>query len=134
MVITTIWTLCVFFLLSIIKQVYRHFQDLRQLFVTYIKPFLTWRILVCYLPFWFLATGWAWVFSAIGRGWLRGAAITWLGILWLPICPEKVVTIPLAIWLHKKLFPNHSTAHLDKMLEEEKKKIKERKLRREKQR
>lgn len=88
----------------------------------YIKPFLTWRILVCYLPFWFLASGWAWLFSVIGKGVLRGIAIGWLTFLWMPWCPEKLITIPLAIWLHKKLFPRHSTAALDQMLEKEKKK------------
>lgn len=86
----------------------------------HIKPFLTWRILICYLPFWFIASGWAWLFSIIGHGWIRGVAIGWLTFLWMPWCPEKLITIPLAIWLHKKLFPRHSTAHLDQLLEKEK--------------
>ena len=133
MLVIIIVVLCAYFFLVASLQVIRHFETLKRLFITYIKPFLTWRILVCYLPFWFLATGWAWLFSFIGKGWFRAVAISWLTFLWMPWCPEKLITIPLAIWLHKKLFPKHSTAHFDNMLKEEKEKFKQRKLRREKQ-
>lgn len=85
-----------------------------------VKPFLSWRILVCYLPFWFIATGWAYILLAIGNAWCKGVAGTWLGIMWLPFCPEKLITIPLAIWLHKKLFPNKSTNDLEEILKKEK--------------
>ena len=36
---------------------------------------------------------------------LEGRA-SYLAFLWLPITPEKVVTIPIAIWFVRKLFPN----------------------------
>lgn len=113
-----------FFFFSLV-QIYRNWNYLVFLFKKYIKPFLTWRILVCYLPFWFLATGWAWLFSFIGKGWFRAVAIGWLTFLWMPWCPEKLITIPLAIWLHTKLFPNHSVPkHLTEALEQERKKLK----------
>jgi hypothetical protein len=38
----------------------------------------------------------------------------------MPWCPEKLITIPATIWLHKKLFPKHSTATLDTLLANEK--------------
>ena len=98
----------------------RQWKWLKYLFKKYIKPFLTWRILVIYLPIWFLATGWAWLFSAIGKGWLQGVAAGWLVFSWTPFCPEKIVTIPLTIWLHTKIFPNHSVASLNEVLEREK--------------
>lgn len=121
----TILILNIYFLCCSCTGFCKNYNWLAGLFNKYIKPFLTWRILICYLPFWFLATGWAWLFSVIGRGWLRGAAITWLGILWLPICPEKVVTIPLAIWLHTKIFPKHSVPKvLTETLKNEKQKLK----------
>lgn len=85
-----------------------------------IKPFLSWRILVCYLPFWFLFTGWTYVALAIGNTWWKTASGVWLAWMWMPWCPEKLITIPLTIWLHKKLFPRHSTSDLDSMLEKEK--------------
>lgn len=85
-----------------------------------IKPFLSWRILVCYLPFWFIFTGWTYVALAIGNTWWKTISGVWLGIMWMPFAPEKLITIPLAIWLHKKLFPNRATTALDSILEKEK--------------
>ena len=112
--------LCFNLILVNIVLIFKRWYIIKELFIKYIKPFCTWRILVCYLPFWFLASGWAWLFSFIGKGWLRGIAISWLTFLWMPFCPEKLITIPLAIWLHKKIFPKHSTTSLDEMLEKEK--------------
>jgi hypothetical protein len=114
-----------YFTLFIIKRIIFLRHELYTLWL-YVKPFLTWRIIVCYLPFWFLATGWAWVFSVIGKGWFRAFAISWLGIMWLPCCPEKIITIPLAIWLHIKIFPNHSVPKiLQQKLTEEKGKFRQ---------
>lgn len=122
----SLYVLTIYFTLFIILATIRNRHTLYKIWL-YIKPFLTWRIIVCYLPFWFLATGWAWLFSFIGKGWLRATAITWLGILWLPFCPEKVITIPLAIWLHTKLFPKHSVPTvLTETLNKEKSKLKKR--------
>ena len=81
-----------------------------------IKPFLTWRILICYIPWWLICTGWTYVAIAIGGPWLKTAGGVWLAMLWTPWCPEKLFTIPLTIWLHKKLFPNIKTTKLDELL------------------
>jgi len=37
-------------------------------------------------------------------GWLRGVALTYIGLLWLPFTPEKLITIPLAFYIQKVLF------------------------------
>jgi hypothetical protein len=84
-----------------------------------IKPFLTWRILICYLPFWFIASGWTYIALAIGNAWWKTIAGVWLAWMWMPWCPEKLITIPAAIWLHKKIFPNRATTELDEILKEE---------------
>ena len=111
------------FLQFIIRRTIKYRYEFYKIWL-HIKPFLTWRIIVCYLPFWFIATGWAWLFSIIGHGWLRGIAIGWLTFMWMPWCPEKLVTIPLAIWLHKKLFPRHSIpTTLTETLNKEKSKL-----------
>ena len=94
--------------------------------ITIIKPFLSWRILVCYLPFWFIFTGWTYVALAIGNAWWKTASGVWLAWMWMPWCPEKLITIPLTIWLHKKLFPKHSTSDLDDMLNKEKASVRSR--------
>ena len=92
-----------------------------------IKPFLTWRILICYLPFWFIASGWTYIALAIGNAWWKTIAGVWLAWLWTPFCPEKLITIPLTIWLHKKIFPNRSTHDLDNILTTEKASVRRRK-------
>lgn len=84
-----------------------------------IKPFLSWRILLCYFPFWMLFTGWTYVALAIGNVWWKTAAGVWLAWMWMPWCPEKLITIPATIWLHKKIFPNRATTELDEILKEE---------------
>lgn len=127
------WVLLVLFLLFIFKKIllYKH-----TLFITLqsgikiIKPFLTWRILLCYLPFWFVFTGWTYIALAIGNVWWKTVAGVWLAWMWMPWCPEKLITIPLTIWLHKKLFPNRDTTDLDSILEKEKASVSVRKLKR----
>ena len=97
--------------------------EYRTIFNKYIRPFLTWRIIICYIPFWFMFTGWTYVVIVTGPAWLRAIGSSWLAWMCMPWCPEKIITIPAAIWLHRKLFPNHSTATLDNLLKKEKDKL-----------
>ena len=102
-----------------VRYIIFHFYDLKSDIIKIwhlIKPYLDFKLLLCYLPFWFVATGWAWLFSIIGRGVARAVAISWLAFMWLPFNCEKVVTIPLSIWLYKKLFKKENK-QLNKMLE-----------------
>ena len=90
----------------------------------YLRPFFDIRFLISYfIPFMF-TNGWAWIGAAIlpiiGANWFTIAATTWLGILWMPWTPEKIITIPIAIWIHTKLFKKNNE-HLDRMYEEAKK-------------
>jgi hypothetical protein len=39
-------------------------------------------------------------------GWMVGVSGAYLTFLWLPISPEKIITITIAMWLMKVLFPN----------------------------
>lgn len=98
---------------------------IKHLFKKYIKPFLTWRILIIYIPIWFIFSGWSMVGIAIGKGWFRAVSISWQTFLWMPFCPEKLITIPLTIWLHTKIFPNHSVASLSEVLSKEQQDFKE---------
>lgn len=74
----------------------------------YIRPFLNWRFLISYFIPFMLVNGWAWIgfflLPIIGSNWFTIASSTWLGILWLPATPEKLITIPAAIFIHTKLF------------------------------
>ena len=69
-----------------------------------IKPFLKPTLFVSFLIAWFLTNGWAYLLATIGTGWVRGLAITYISILWLPFTPEKLITIPLAFYIQKTLF------------------------------
>jgi len=115
-----ITTLTMLLIIVILLNFIRNLEFFKYIFLKYIKPFCTWRILVCYFPFWFIATGWAYVVVWLKITWLRGAALGWLAFMWLPFSQEKMITIPLTIWLHKKLFPKHSTSNLEIILEKKK--------------
>ena len=71
---------------------------------TYIAPFLNWRILIIYVPIWFLMSGWTYLFIYLGTrhhvGWMLAAGTFWATLLWLPITPEKLITIPLTLWIY----------------------------------
>lgn len=75
-----------------------------QLYKHKIKPYLKPTLLVSFLLAWFITNGWSYLLIIIGKGWLRAVAITYAGILWLPFTPEKLITIPLALWLQKIIF------------------------------
>ena len=90
---------------------------------TYISPFLNWRILVIYVPIWFLMSGWTYLFIYLGTkhgvGWMLAAGTFWATILWLPFTPEKLITIPLTLYLYVKLF-GHGDPKLEAMVVEAK--------------
>lgn len=67
------------------------------------------RLLFCLAVGWFLTNGWA--YCALGVGvyfeldWMRNAASVYLGLLWFPGTPEKLVTVGVAIGLLRLWFP-----------------------------
>lgn len=68
------------------------------------------RFVLCFGIAWFLTNGWCYV--AVGLGtwlklpWLAGVGTAWMAALWFPFTPEKIVTVLIAMWLLKRLFPN----------------------------
>ena len=88
---------------------------------TYISPFLNWRILIIYVPIWFIMSGWTYLFIYLGTchrvGWMLAAGTFWATILWLPFTPEKLITIPLTLFIYVKLF-GHGNEKLEHMLVE----------------
>lgn len=58
---------------------------------------------------WMITNGWSYLFVAFGIAfdikWMLGIGTAYQTFLWLPITPEKIVTVAIAIWLSKKLFP-----------------------------
>lgn len=76
----------------------------------YISPFIDLKLLLIYTPIWFLMSGWTYLFMFLGMkyriNWMLIVGSTWAGILWLPFTPEKIITIPLTLFLYTKIFGN----------------------------
>ena len=68
------------------------------------------RLVLCVGIAWFITNGWSYVLLGIGTscniGWMTAVASGYLAFLWLPISPEKLVTVALAMILLRWLFPN----------------------------
>ena len=77
-----------------------------------IIDFITdWRTFVSFMIAWMFTNGWAYAFMIIGPRfnirWMSIVGYAYMAFLWAPFTPEKVVTIPLAIYLKGKLFPKN---------------------------
>ena len=68
------------------------------------------RFLLCFGLGWMITNGWSYVMMALGLflqvDWMIWVSGAYLTFLWLPISPEKIVTVAIAIFLLKWLFPN----------------------------
>lgn len=68
------------------------------------------RLLLCFGIGWMITNGWAYIATALGAwfgiDWLFGIGATYLTALWIPFTPEKIITVIIAIFLLKRLFPN----------------------------
>ena len=73
------------------------------------------HLLLCLLIGWLITNGWSYVLFGIGTwleiNWMVAVSGAYLAFLWLPISPEKLVTIAIAIALLRWLFP-HDTKTL----------------------
>lgn len=67
------------------------------------------RLLVCLLVAWIITNGWSYIMFALGTyfqiGWMIAVSGAYLAFLWLPISPEKIATVAIAIALLRFLFP-----------------------------
>ena len=67
------------------------------------------RLLICILTAWMITNGWSYVMFAFGTyfevGWMVAVSGAYLAFLWLPISPEKIATVAIAIALLRFLFP-----------------------------
>jgi len=88
------------------------------------------RLVICLLIAWMITNGWSYVAFAVGTAlsieWLAAIGGAYLAFLWLPISPEKILTVSIALALLRILFPNdeRTLGVLRRMLEEIKKKVK----------
>ena len=72
---------------------------------------LNWRFPLCFGIAWLITNGWSYALLGIGlltdTSWMITVAGAYLAFLWLPISPEKVATVAIALFLFRRLFPKH---------------------------
>ncbi|MBQ8202782.1 MAG: hypothetical protein IJZ75_00685 [Clostridia bacterium] len=92
------------------------------------------RLLLCLGIGWIITNGWSYVMLALGTyfdiKWMKVVSGGYVTFLWLPISPEKLLTVAIAIGLLRLLFPNDTKTlgilkELYKKAKEEFKKIKD---------
>ena len=68
------------------------------------------RFLLCFGLAWIVTNGWSYLVLGIGtflkNEWMIGVASGYLALMWLPFTPEKIITVAIAIFLLKLIFPN----------------------------
>ena len=68
------------------------------------------RFLLCFGIGWMITNGWAYVMLGFGVlfdiGWATAVAGAYLTLLWIPMTPEKLLTLAIAILLLRRFFPN----------------------------
>lgn len=85
-------------------------EKIKRFFKKTIQFLLNPRFVLCFGLGWLITNGWSYVLFGLGtwlgNEWMIGISTAYLAFLWLPISPEKLVTVTIAIWLMKLLFPN----------------------------
>ena len=68
------------------------------------------RLLLCFGIAWMITNGWCYLFLTLGAilniPWMAAVGGAYAALLWLPFTPEKIITIPLAIFFLRLLFPH----------------------------
>lgn len=85
-------------------------QRVRGIIKTAVQFLLNPRLLLCFGIGWMITNGWSYVLMGLGtwlgNEWMMGIAGAYLTFLWLPVSPEKLVTVAIAMLLLRRLFPN----------------------------
>ena len=81
------------------------------------------RFLLCFGIGWIITNGWFYLMLIFGTWWeipwMIAVATAYLTFLWLPVSPEKIVTVAIAMGLLRWLFPNdENTLEILKQLHE----------------
>lgn len=67
------------------------------------------RLLLCLLIGWMITNGWSYIMLGLGLlfkiKWMQAVAAAYLGLLWIPFTPEKIITVAIAIFLLRLFFP-----------------------------
>ena len=84
-------------------------QKIAEWFKKIVQFLLNPRFILCFGLAWMITNGWCYIFIGVGSyydiEWMFYIGTTYLAFLWLPITPEKIITIPMAIAFLRVLFP-----------------------------
>lgn len=68
------------------------------------------RLLLCFGIAWMITNGWCYVLTFLGKmldiTWMIVVGASYAGLLWLPFTPEKLLTVIIAIFLLRLIFPH----------------------------
>ena len=67
------------------------------------------KLLLCFGVAWMITNGWSYIMLGVGTfmriPWMIAVSGAYLAFLWLPISPEKILTVIIAIGLLQFFFP-----------------------------
>lgn len=85
-------------------------RKIKKFFITLTRFLFNPRLLLCFGLAWLITNGWSYILFGIGSffkiGWMIAVSSAYLAFLWLPVSPEKIVTVAIAMVLLRRLFPN----------------------------
>lgn len=85
-------------------------EKIKKKLITILQFFANPRLLLCLGIGWIITNGWSYVMLAVGTflkiKWMVAVSGAYMTFLWFPFTPEKLMTVLIAIFLLKRLFPN----------------------------
>ena len=100
----------------------RIFNAIKKWIMVVLNP----RLLLCLFVAWMITNGWSYVFVALGTlldiTWMVVTGTAYMSLLWVPFTPEKILTVVIAIFLMRAIFPKDKKTIA--VLKEELKKLK----------
>jgi hypothetical protein len=89
--------------------IHRSVEPMKEKMKKIVQFFANPRLLLCLAVGWIITNGWSYIMLAVGTwlgiGWMIAVASAYLAFLWMPISPEKIVTVAIAMALLRFLFP-----------------------------
>lgn len=83
---------------------------MKEKFIKILQFIVNPRLLLCLFLGWMITNGWSYILFGIGSylniPWMTAASGAYLAFLWLPVSPEKLVTVAIAIALLRFIFPD----------------------------
>ena len=80
-------------------------NKLKKIFWFFANP----RLLLCLGLAWLITNGWSYIMLGLGIlfdiAGMQAVASAYLAFLWIPVTPEKILTVLIAIFFLKRFFP-----------------------------